>query len=152
MQRPDQEKFDQFAHPFKEIDGFLEDFCRSNDLILEVNLLRQPCRVLRWKRNESLFIDISYDDFWRDTEFDERLPQSIAAIGYYYPPNDEYWIWRHEKKIIQSRPFSEIKERLPAALGEAVRTLFSWTPDTMVREGQRQENIVKKVERRNKSE
>src|SRR6266516_5155428 len=141
MPRPDQTKFDVFARPFEKIDEQLHSLSQGHSLLVEKDLNRQPCRVLKRPGNPHYLIDISYDDYWFETEFREGLPLSVSLVAYYIPPENDKFVWRMSTVLSEHLTLSAIGQNLKKILEEAILLIESWPPQRILREGQRSENL-----------
>lgn len=141
MKRPDQERFDMFAHHFETIDSLLREFSRIHGFQLEKNVYRQPCRILRRIGNPELLIDIYQDDHWLSVDYRTNLPHSIAAVAYYEPMEDPLSLWKLSEILLEHKPFSVVQEHLEECLKRAATLLGSWAPEIMMQRGQRLRNL-----------
>src|SRR5258705_13603985 len=109
MKRPDQDKFDQHAKHFELIDQVLEGFCSEHEFLLDKNLYRTPCRVLRKPGNPELIFDIYQEGGWLDVEYSETLPHTFAIAAYYESSQDnDAFILKMKASIDEHQLFSEI--------------------------------------------
>jgi len=143
MRRPDQDKFDMFARHFGSIDHAVEVFCKTHIFQLEKNYFRQPSRVLKREGNPSFLIDIGLSEHWLKIKYEEDMPHTITAIGYYEPP-DSATVWRVAHKITNRERFSQLQEKLFEHLEEAVRLINEWTPEVIMQKGKPSENLKQK--------
>lgn len=144
MPRPDQAKFDLFAKTFEPLDEFLESFSREYDFQVQTNLNRQPCRVLTKGENPQYLIDLSYDSYWVETEFSADLTFSVTLIAYYTPPSSDEFILKTSIALAHESPFSLLRIDLKSYLEQAVKIINLWTPDFIIRNGERLVNLKKK--------
>lgn len=143
MKRPDQDRFDAFSKHFQVLDDELSAYCAANNFKLEKNLLRQPGRVLRREGNPHFLVDFSLSGYWLEMEFREDMPHTITAIGYYEPPESEY-IWKISREIVTRELFSRIVANLRIHLDQACHFIGQWTPEVMLKGGERTENLANK--------
>ncbi len=143
MKRPDQDRFDLFARHFESVDAYLVSFCKTNNLHLEKNFLRQPSRVLKREGNPQFLIDFALSEHWLKMDFAEDMLHTITAIGYYELP-DSTDVWKITCEIIGQERFSMLKQKLPDYLDSAARLIREWTPEIIMQKGQRSENLKRK--------
>jgi hypothetical protein len=143
MRRPDQDLFDQFSRHFETIDADLTSFCLSNNLELQKNFLRQPCRVLRRKGNPEYLVDLAVDGYWREMEFSEDLPHSLLVMAY-FEATDSDFVWRKSTDLAKGQKFSELRNHLLPLLERSVTYFEQWTPDVITREGEKLDNLKRK--------
>lgn len=143
MKRPDQDQFDALARHFESIDGQLSSFCRNHNFKVEKNYLRQPGRTLKQEGNPQFLVDISLSEHWLKVNFEEDMPHTITAIGYYEPPDSAY-VWRIAHEVVSRERFSILQKRLFNHLQEVLRLIGEWTPEVIMQQSQRSENLKKK--------
>jgi hypothetical protein len=138
--RPDQEKFDTYEKPFQAIDARLQALANQHGFQLERNLNRQPCRVLTKEGNPSLLVDLSYDDYWFETDYHDRLPLSVTAIAYYSLPTEEAFVWSKRAALAEHIAFPEMAAQLEEHLQRAFRELEKWDAPTVLSTGDKLAN------------
>jgi hypothetical protein len=143
MSRPDQERFEKFSSHFEAVDVQLEWFSAEHGLRLEKNLLRQPCRVLRLVGNPEYLVDISLSGHWLQLPFSADLPHSVSVIAY-LEAGDGQSIYRMHSDLTRNEPFSRLQENLSNYLAGALRLIAEWSPETILRDGDRMPNLRKK--------
>ena len=143
MKRPDEKQFLQHAEHFLVIDYELESFCQRHGFILDKNIHRTPCRVLRKSGNPEWIFDIYQKGYWLDIAYDEDIPHTFAVAAYYEisPSNDLYKL---EFTIVENAVFAGIVEHLHEYLVKGLEVLKSWTPDTIHMQGTQVENFRRK--------
>jgi len=140
MTRPDQGKFDLFATPFERLDDRLKSLAQACQFEFVRNLNRQPGRVLQRTGNPHYLIDISYDDYWFESEFTPNLPLSVTLIAYYSPPMDQAFVWQLREVLAAHVLFPVIDHDLDQLLLRASTILTALTPDRIVTNGQHSRN------------
>jgi hypothetical protein len=144
MDRPDQLKFDSCAHPLEALDGQLDCLSPKYGFQIDRNLNRQPCRVLQMLGNPYYLVDISYDDYWVETEFRPDLPLSITLIAYYTPSDKDDFTWKMTAPLAAHVRFTDVERAFPEHLEHAFKLITSWDPKHILQEGQRCENLRKR--------
>lgn len=144
MNRPDEKLFLQHAEHFQEIDNYLESFCKEQGFVLDKNLYRTPCRVLRKRGNPELIIDIYQEGNWLNLKYIKNLPHTFAVAGYYEPTSDDSFIYKLEYVVVEQKTFYEIVIELKDYLTQSLVILNSWTQETFQTKGTRVENLKKK--------
>jgi hypothetical protein len=143
MSRPDQDRFEQFSRHFEAIDAEVETFSAEHRMHLDKNLLRQPGRVLRKKGNPEYLIDISLSGHWLKLPFSVDLPHTVSVIAY-FEPTDGQFIWRMYSDLVRNEPFSVLRKNLPDYLTGAMKLIAQWSPEIILRDGDRMPNLKKK--------
>jgi hypothetical protein len=146
LRRPDEDLFELFSRHFERIDPVLERFAERHGFRLERNANRQPCRILRRSGNPEQLIDIYLDDHWLQVDYTKNLPHSIAAASF-YEPDDHSSLWKLNEGLIEHQPFSVIQDRLEECLDRAAGVFASWTPELIMRRGERLRNLKREYER-----
>jgi hypothetical protein len=143
MKRPDQDKFDMYARHYEKIDAKLRSYCEKNNCQLEINLLRQPFRVLRQDGNPEFLIDISLSGYWREVAFEENMNHDVTFLAYCEPPQSQF-IWKLANELAVKLSFSILCDRLDGYLEEAFTQMNNLTPEIIMQKGERVENLKKK--------
>ena len=139
--RIDQQRFDAFAEHLVVLDAKLQTFAANHDFALEINPFRQPCRYLRRPGNPHYLVDISLDRYWVSADLEEDMQHSVTAIAYYRPADEPDVVWRKAVVVMESLPFSQLVQLLDNALQDAVGLISQWSPETIMRSGEKQENL-----------
>ena len=139
--RSDNERFSEFSRHLTQLDPKLAAFARSADFQLEINPFHRPCRYLRRIGNPLRLIVIRVDRDWQIDEVEIDMEHTIRAISDYFPPSDPAGVWRRDQIIANSIPFSQLLSRLDNLLQTALNVVMGWSPESIMRDGTRFENL-----------
>jgi len=140
--RPDDERFSQFTRHLTQLDPKLDAFAQSAGFRLEINPFHRPCRYLRKEDgNPSWLIVLLLDRDWHTAEIGIDMEHTVRAISDYVPPEDPASVWRRDQIIADSIPFSQLLSRVDDVLATALRLLTAWSPESIMRDGTRSENL-----------
>jgi hypothetical protein len=139
--RPDDQRFDEFTKHFTQLDPKLLTFAQNAGFSLERNAFHEPCRYLRKAGNPHWLILILLDRYWRTSEIETNMEHTVRVIADYCPPTDPSVVWRRDEAIASSLPFSDLVSRLDDIIDKSFMTLSSWSVESILRLGARQEAL-----------
>jgi hypothetical protein len=153
MVRPDEARFQTHVKHMEALDPILEDFCRGrgDGFILQKNLYRIPCRVLRRRGNPEPIIDIYELGDWSKLEYNENLPHTMGIAAYYQTDGAAYYQaggnrevqYRKTLILYHEVTFGELLEYIEEGLQKALGILSSWTEQDIVRTGECISDVLK---------
>jgi hypothetical protein len=70
----------------------------------------------------------------------------MAAVAFYELPQDHSCLWKMKEMLLEHQTFSAIRQRLEECLERSFHLLRSWTPEIIMRQGERCRNLKREPE------
>lgn len=140
MNRPDQEKFDEFAAPLVKFNKIWQKYSEKYGFSLEKNPYRKPGFILRkYIKIQRIMIvyiiEMYLEPFWFDIAYTDDLPYTFGVCALCDDSTNNSIRWKLAVDIAKNIPLPQIEENMIAYFNQAIRLLSDWTPDHIVQHG-----------------